>query len=181
MTQAEVEQLGTHGWFLREGFPAALEASRDALQRHAAGEFKPAAISREHRHDASIRTDSLLWLEAGPLFTAFEALRLELNAGAWLNLQRFDLQLAHYAVGGHYSRHLDALAGRSNRKVTAIVYLNPGWTPADGGQLRLYSAPPVDLEPVLGRTVIFRSEKLEHEVLPSQATRLAATAWYYGR
>lgn len=182
MTPGEVELLGSRGFVIREGFPYAAEAARVAATRT----FVPAGVSRDHVRDEAVRTDSLCWVDPsdaalGPLFAAFEALRLELNAGAWLGLTRFDLQLARYGPGGKYVRHRDALVGENNRRVTAVVYLNPAWTPAHRGQLKLYSDPPVEVAPVLGRTVIFLSEKVEHEVLPSAAERLAATAWFYGR
>lgn len=178
MTEAELEALGGRGWFTRDGFPFAAEAARVAAARS----YVPARVSRGHVRDETVRTDALCWLDAGdaelaPLVAAFEALRLELNTGAWLGLTRFDLQLAKYEAGGRYVRHSDALNGR---RVTAIVYLNPAWTPAHGGQLRLYSDPPADVAPVLGRSVVFLSERVEHEVLPAQADRYAATAWYYG-
>lgn len=62
---------------------------------------------------------------------------------------------------------------------TAIYYVNPGWTPAAGGQLRLHApAGPVDVEPLLDRLILFLAERIEHEVLPAHASRLAVTAWY---
>lgn len=186
MTDVEVESLGIRGFFQREDFPGAAEVARVATKRAAEGLFAPAGISSRHQREEAVRNDSLLWVDpddvqlAG-LFAAFEALRLELNAGAWLGLTRFELQLAHFEPGGHYLRHLDALEGTPNRRVTAIVYLNPAWTVADGGQLRLFLEPPVEIEPRLGRLVTFLSEKVEHEVLESAAPRFAATAWFYGR
>ncbi|HET9450694.1 MAG TPA: 2OG-Fe(II) oxygenase, partial [Aggregicoccus sp.] len=65
----------------------------------------------------------------------------------------------------------------------AIWYANPDWAPAHGGVLRLYpeGEAPVDVEPVLDRLVVFLSERVEHEVLPVSAPRLALTAWFYGR
>jgi SM-20-related protein len=67
--------------------------------------------------------------------------------------------------------------------VTAILYLNPAWTPADGGQLRIYSDPdpenaPTDIPPLSDRLVVFLSDRIEHEVLPSSTPRYALTAWY---
>ena len=185
MTHAEIEALGGAGWFERTGFPGAEAGAQIAAQRAQAGLFRPAGISRGHQRDEAVRSDSLLWVEAGDvelavLVASCEALRLELNEGAWLGLTRFDLQLGHFpGAGGHYSRHRDALAGPAGRRVTAIAYLNAQWSEADGGQLRLCVEPPVELTPQLGRLVVFLSEKVEHEVLPVWASRLAATAWYY--
>ncbi len=186
MTEAEVASLGAHSWFERENFPGAARAAAVAAEREAAGLFQPAAISAGHRRDAAVRSDSTLWVNADDahldaLVAGFEALRRELNEDAWLGLTRFELQLAHYGPGGHYLRHCDALAGGNNRRVTAIVYLNPAWKLADGGQLRLFCDPPREVDPVLGKLVTFLSETVEHEVLPTTADRLAATAWYYGR
>lgn len=130
--------------------------------------------------NADVRSDLTVWLDDSPLTPCFEALRLELNRTAYLGLQRFDLQLARYDAGARYVRHRDAFPGGDNRRVTAIVYLNEAWCPEHGGQLRLHVEPPVDVEPVLDRLVVFLSARVEHEVLPSNAERWAVTAWYYG-
>jgi SM-20-related protein len=65
--------------------------------------------------------------------------------------------------------------------VTAIYYANPGWRPGDGGTLRLHlDEGSIDVAPELDRLIVFRSERVEHEVLPAQAPRRAVTAWYRG-
>ncbi len=185
MTPAEVERLGTHGWFLRDGFAGAAVAERVAQGRVDAGLFVRAGLSSDHHRDRAIRNDQLLWVspddvELAALLAGFAALQLELNRDAWLGLRRFDLQLGYFpGAGSHYVRHHDASAS-ALRRITAIVYLNTGWQPADGGQLRLHSDPPAQVEPRLSQVVIFSSAKVEHEVLPAWARRLAATAWYYG-
>jgi hypothetical protein len=53
--------------------------------------------------------------------------------------------------------------------VTAIFYLNDGWTPDHGGKLRLYpfpEAPPVDVAPLAGRLVLFSSTQMHHRWRP---------------
>jgi SM-20-related protein len=113
------------------------------------------------------------------VWEAFEALRVQLNREAYLGLGRFELQLAWYpANGARYARHLDSFPGSDNRRVTAIVYLNDGWKPEHGGQLRLHVEPPLDVAPVADRSVVFLSERIEHEVLPNFADRYAIAAWY---
>ena len=183
-TRAEVEQLGTSGFFTRPAFLGAELAAR--LRSEAASiPLKRAGISRAHELDDSVRSDEIAWLSAEATTGAFaEAVRWfsslmgPLNEAAWLGLRSFDLQLAHYAPGARYVRHRDAFAGQDNRRVTAIVYLNEGWVPEHGGQLRLHVEPPVDLAPTLDRLVVFRSEVVEHEVLEARADRWALTAWY---
>jgi SM-20-related protein len=82
--------------------------------------------------------------------------------------------------GARFERHIDnSPATRDARAVTAVLYLNPGWTPEDGGVLRLYPlfGPCVDVEPVLGALVLFWSHRVEHEVLPAHAPRYALSLW----
>lgn len=193
LSEAEVAGLGSHGYFLRDGFlgPDLVAATRaQAIALGEAGALQPAGVRRggDHRLDTTVRGDRITWLAEGdargPLaevWGRFEALMQAANEAAWLGLRWFDLQLAHYAPGTHYQRHRDAFPGDDNRRLTAIVYLNPGWRPEHGGQLRLYTPEPVDVEPLADRLVVFLSERLEHEVLTSHADRYTVTAWFYSR
>jgi SM-20-related protein len=189
----EIQALGTQGYFTRAAFlgdEQARAVHAQALARVEAGALRPAGIRRgaDRTEDTSIRGDFITWLSPEPgsplgtLWAAFEQLGQALSAGAYLGLGRFDLQLAHYPGGGaHYVRHRDAFPGQANRRVTAIFYANPDWRPEHGGLLRLYlEEGTVEVAPTLDRLVVFLSERLEHEVLPAHAPRLALTAWYYG-
>lgn len=184
MTDLELDGLSTRGWFMRDGFQPAVGTAVIAAER--LDQYRPAGLSRDHHRNDEVRGDESLWLTPedpalAVLFAAFEALRTEVNLDAWLGLTRFDLQFTHYAGGGaRYVRHLDALPGRHNRRLTAISYLNDAWTPPDGGKLKLHLKPAVEIEPLIGRLVVFLSEKVEHEVMPVWASRFAATAWFYG-
>lgn len=195
LTDLEVEALGTRGFFTRPFFignEAALAARAEALARAESGVLHAAGIRRgaDRTQDSSVRGDLIGWVEPQP-DTALGALRERfamlghaLSQGAYLGLGRFDLQLACYPGGGaHYSRHVDAFPGQFNRRATAIWYANQGWQPEHGGVLRLHprDLPPVDIPPMLDTLVVFLSERIEHEVLPAHARRLALTAWYYGR
>jgi SM-20-related protein len=193
----EVRQLGEQGYFLRTHFLGEALCRQAALGARAlvdAGTLRPAGLSRggAYRHEARVRGDSTLWLIAEeapeallPLLGAFTQLGEALNAHAYLGLGRHDVQLALYpGEGARYVRHRDAFAGGQgeNRRLTAILYLNEDWQPAHGGTLCLYpEGAPLEVAPRLDTLVVFLSERLEHEVLPAWAPRLAATAWYYGR
>lgn len=191
MDDREIVQLGEQGYFARDAFLGELPARvlAEAVERlHREGAFAPAGVSRgaDRRLDPAIRGDEICWLapdQFPDVQAAFDRLRLELNAGAYLGLGRFDVQLARYAGAGEgYHRHRDAFTGGpGSRRLTATWYLNPGWRPEHGGVLRLHlPSGPLDVEPLLDRLVVFRSEQVEHEVLPARAPRYAATAWYYG-
>ena len=42
-------------------------------------------------------------------------------------------------------------------------------------------AGPIDVAPVLDRLLVFLSEQVEHEVLPTHLPRRAITAWFRAR
>ncbi|CAM9402729.1 unnamed protein product, partial [Heterosigma akashiwo] len=84
--------------------------------------------------------------------------------------------------GARYSRHIDN-ANQNGRKLTAILYANPGWEPGDGGEFRLH--PPaggwVDVAPRSNRLLLFWSDcRCPHEVRPvtGRRDRYAVTAWF---
>lgn len=194
LSDSEITRLGEPGYFVKDGFlgrDVALAVRADALRWYSEGKLKRAGVGRggEHRLDVSIRGDSIAWVtreEATPglvpLWDAFEALRTELNEKAYLGLRRFELQLACYpGHGERYAKHRDAFGHDDNRRLTAIVYLNPEWRPEHGGQLRVHAGGVLDVAPVIDRLIVFTSAKVEHEVLPSFADRWAATAWYSAR
>ena len=85
--------------------------------------------------------------------------------------------------GGSFPLHFDTAAGLDGRCVTAIVYLNPDWEPAHGGELQLFPFParPVVIPPLLDRMVVFDSRHTLHRVLPYSAVadtpRVCFTSW----
>ena len=105
------------------------------------------------------------------------------------------VQLAVYPGDGTsgYPRHCDRSGQQCTQEssstsleriITAVYYLTPSdWSPQlDGGCLRLFSEPNYDVVPYSNRLVLFRSDCVEHEVLPSlRRERMALTVWLYGR
>jgi SM-20-related protein len=209
VTDEEIASLGTRCWFVREPFAG---SALVAAARREADEIplRRAGMGRGEGYHLATgdRGDEIAWLDGdllrdrpalAEIAAQLEALRLALNQAAYLGLDRFDLQLARYAPGGRYVRHRDAHRGPGmapGRRVTAILYLNAGWVPEDGGVLRIHAEVDhvhvhvhddvhdhgtIDLAPVGGRLVVFLSDRVEHEVLPSSAPRFALTAWYLGR
>ena len=88
------------------------------------------------------------------------------------------MHFALYPPGAFYKRHLDAFKERNARKISLILYLNQDWQVTDGGQLRMYLPEQrLDISPLGGRLVCFRSELIEHEVLPAKRDRLSITGW----
>mmetsp|Transcript_14433 Transcript_14433/g.23900 ORF Transcript_14433/g.23900 Transcript_14433/m.23900 type:complete len:401 (+) Transcript_14433:71-1273(+) len=112
--------------------------------------------------------------------------------------------------GEGYNRHKDAFsaspsryedgqttAREPSRQLTCLLYLNKDWVPEDGGRLRVFTHPGVhvekgdeafsfwgvngyDIDPLFGRMIVFRSELVEHAVLPCFKERIALTLWLKG-
>jgi len=98
--------------------------------------------------------------------------------------------LARYDPGGYYKPHVDTV-NSDGRILTVIYYLNRQWDNSNGGQLcmypnslqtdRLLPAPSAEIFPEEDSIVIFRADKVLHEVRPSRARRFALTQWHFGK
>jgi len=154
-------------------------------------EFRQAGIGKAEARQVNtfIRGDAITWLdetsEASRAYLDWmEQLRLELNRRLFLGLFDFECHYAWYPRGSYYKQHVDAFkGGGSNRVISSVLYLNPGWRPGDGGELVLYS--PQDkasvvecIEPRYGQLVLFLSEVFPHEVLPANRSRYSIAGWF---
>jgi SM-20-related protein len=96
-----------------------------------------------------------------------------------MGLTKFSGHYANYPIGGFYKRHLDCFQNNNSRLLSVILYLNPNWTTADGGKLRIYNqVSHVDISPIAGTLVCFLSRESEHEVLLNNAIRQSFTGWF---
>jgi SM-20-related protein len=152
-------------------------------------QFVPAGVGREQALTLNqfVRKDEICWITgesaAGRGWLAWTgALQTWLNRALLLGLFSFESHYAHYAPGAFYRRHCDAFRGESNRVLSVVAYLNPGWLPEDGGELVLY--PPgghpggIRVTPALGTLAVFLSEEFEHEVLPARRDRYSVAGWF---
>jgi SM-20-related protein len=150
-------------------------------------QFKKAGIgkSEERQINESIRGDFIQWIDpvkATPAIQAYldkvRALISHVNQTLFLSLKDFEIHMTVYPIGSFYKRHLDQFKKDDHRRLSVICYLNKDWNEAQGGQLRIYLNDKVkDILPTAGRLVCFRSDLLEHEVLPATRERLSLTGW----
>lgn len=150
--------------------------------------WNTAAIGRADQQtiNTQVRTDRILWLNKDtPIereyLNLMDQLRLAINRDLFLGLFDYECHFAHYPKGAFYKKHLDAFKGRSNRRLTTVMYLNENWTDSDGGQLVIYGDRGSVLEtvkPERGTLVVFLSEKFVHEVQRSYRDRLSMTGWF---
>lgn len=172
--------------------PLVAALAHEAQQRDAAGEFHRAAIgrgaSRAERSD--IRGDRVAWLDEHALsptecalWAALDTLRVVLNRRAFLGLFSLEAHYALYPPGTFYARHRDRFRDDDARVLSWVLYLNDGWTAADGGALRLHidARAARDVWPEGGTLVCFLSDCVEHEVRPATRTRLSIAGWFRRR
>ena len=121
--------------------------------------------------DFETAPDLLLYMTA--VITHLPPILNDFNKELQLSNQSFNAKLAVTLPGGStYPLHIDNIQGlQANdiRKLTVILYLNPMYETKDGGELRLYLANEtvVTLSPIGGRLVMFWSDEIPHEVLPT--------------
>ena len=144
------------------------------------------------------RDDHIVWMEGkekfvGPLMKRhimrcdiltqklaifFEAVAPEFT---WEGAGRTKIMATRYGGdGARYVAHYDN-PNQNGRKLTCITYLNPFWTPKDGGMLRVKTKNQiVEIAPLLDRVLLFWSDKrVPHEVMRATGKdRFAVTIWY---
>jgi SM-20-related protein len=185
------DRLTTHGYVLLNDFLSAGIA--DALLREVRGfselAFKPAAIGRDNLQqlNENVRSNTLHWLDGDThvqrvYLTIMEQLRIGINRRLFMGLFDFECHYSYYSKGDFYKLHVDAFKGSSNRVLSTVLYLNPGWRKEDEGELILYNhqqtSPLVTVLPNLNDCIIFLSDVFPHEVLVTQRDRYSIAGWF---
>ncbi|WP_223529137.1 2OG-Fe(II) oxygenase [Pseudomonas sp. GL-R-19] len=189
-----VDDLAEHGWsqqniFLPLDLTQALAA--ECRKRAVEGELAPAAVGRGPSSEIreGIRGDHIQWIDPGQAEACDSYLRLmgslreAINRGLFLGLEDFESHFAMYPPGAFYLKHVDRFRDDDRRMVSVVVYLNDGWLPEHGGQLRMYldNDRVQDVQPIGGCLVVFLSAEVPHEVLPATRDRLSLTGWFRRR
>lgn len=151
--------------------------------------FSKAGIGRAAKHHKNpfVRQDKIAWIEGE---TGAERqwldwmgeLQTTLNRRLLLGLFNYESHFAFYPPGAFYKKHFDAFKGRTNRVLSTVAYLNPGWQPDDGGELLVYLPEDdnqgIRVTPAFGTLVVFLSEEFPHEVLPARRDRYSIAGWF---
>lgn len=159
------------------------------LQNMPNANFDKAGVGRnkDFRLNNFVRNEEICWIngesDAGAAWLRWTSdLQTYLNRRLFLGLFSFESHFAHYAPGDFYKKHLDAFQGKSNRVLSLVVYLNPGWQPDDGGELAIDVKEGDDctikITPSFGTLVTFLSQEFPHEVLPAQRDRFSIAGWF---
>lgn len=183
---AENEFVVIEQFIPKENLSALTQLFDEIYQSEAFNLAKVGANSQKKRMD-EIRSDAIYWLEKSKhssisgFFELIEEMMKEIAEFLFLSLQAYEFHFAHYPKGGYYKAHLDQFKEKKNRMISVVIYLNSDWKPGMGGELKIHGEKEVLVEPFFNRAVIFRSDTVLHEVLPTQFERKSLTGWLLKR
>ena len=132
-----------------------------------------------------VRSDVIYWLDKSHnnvYETAFlihiEAFIQYLNESCYAGITGYEFHYSLYEIGSFYQKHVDQFQDNSSRAFSMICYLNENWKVEDGGELRIHQLNSNQhISPTQGKTVFFKSDELEHEVLITNKRRMSVTGW----
>ncbi|MGP5214473.1 2OG-Fe(II) oxygenase [Psychrobacter immobilis] len=132
---------------------------------------------------SDIRGDRIRWITEN-FFAGFyylqsiNALAALFNRSLFAGIRHSEAHYACYPVGFGYQWHSDNPAGRDERVISAVFYLNDEWEPTDGGALEIIDKHGVhhNVMPVANRLVIFDSD-LQHQVQIAHRQRYSIATW----
>lgn len=149
--------------------------------------FAPAAIGKSNSKviNSEIRKDKIYWIESNhgiyerTYLEKVKALYEYLNFHCFTGISGSEFLLAKYETGSFYKKHVDSFHQGNARKLSIITYLNQEWAPTNGGALVLYpiGKDPVEIIPEFGKTIIFKSSEMLHEVMTTLQPRYSITGW----
>ncbi len=133
-------------------------------------------------HNKLIRSDKIYWLDRvhnniyeNDFFDLMDSFVIHLNKSCYAGITGYEFHYTLYEKGSFYKRHLDNFKQNGTRAFSMIMYLN---SEVDGGALRIYQGnASQDITPDAGKSVFFKSNQLEHEVLVTHLPRMSITGW----
>jgi len=133
-------------------------------------------------HDKLVRSDKIYWLDRlhnnryeNDFFDLMDRFVYYLNSTCYTGITGYEFHYTLYEKGSFYKRHLDNFKQNGTRAFSMIMYLN---NEVDGGELRIYQGNScLDIAPNAGKSVFFKSNELEHEVLVTYLPRMSVTGW----
>lgn len=136
-------------------------------------------------HNKKVRSDAIYWLDKkhndvyeNEFFVHIEAFTSYLNKSCYAGITGYEFHYALYEPGSFYVKHFDRFQDDDSRAFSMISYLNADWKEPDGGELLIHQmGNNQKISPTNGKTVFFKSDELEHEVLVTHQKRMSITGW----
>lgn len=136
--------------------------------------------------DSAIRSDKIYWLDKqhndpyeNEFFVIMDDFVSYLNETCYTGIKSYEFHYALYEKGCFYKKHFDRFRNDDSRIFSMIMYLNNEWKKNDGGELNIYheDGSQHQISPSGGKSVFFKSDELEHEVLETNIPRMSITGW----
>lgn len=163
------------------------ELLNTALENIHQNKLHPAGIGNQHTLlvNNTIRGDKIMWIDSSSaniheqeFLNKINHFSDYLNETCYTGIAKAEFHYACYEPGTFYKKHIDRFKNDNARKFSVITYLNKNWKADDGGELIIYHPDKtITVNPEFGKTVIFKSDELAHEVLPNKKQRLSITGW----
>jgi SM-20-related protein len=177
--------VGIGNNFLPDALAANLTANLLKLYNQNQMSYAGTGSSGNVAYNKNNRGDSIYWLDRNhnnkdenDFFDHMDTFVDYLNSQCYTGIKSYEFHYALYQPDTFYKRHLDQFQNSANRVFSIISYLNPDWKESDGGELYIYHKTTEQrISPTNGKTVFFKSNELEHEVLTTQVNRLSITGW----
>lgn len=136
-------------------------------------------------HDNTVRSDLIYWLDRkhenaheNEFFDQVDDFIKYLNRSCFAGITAYEFHYSLYEPGSFYKKHVDQFNNNPGRKYSMISYLNSDWQESDGGQLLIHqNYNNKKIAPTQGKTVFFKSNELQHEVLVTHQRRMSITGW----
>lgn len=178
-------KVGLCNFFLDSALAGHLKNNIIQLQQQKMLEAASTGNDDQRNQNRQVRGDAIYWLDRkhndkyeNEFFDRMDAFVLYLNSSCYTGIISYEFHYTLYEPGTFYKRHKDQFKNDSSRQFSIISYLNENWTSEDGGEL-LIQLPNEErlITPTNGKTVFFKSNELEHEVLNTTKDRMSITGW----
>ena len=181
LTDEQLDKFVDDGWMIIDGVFE--NKALLALQSESGFiEYRDAELTAGIRV-SDIRGDRIRWITEN-FFAGFyylqsiNALAALFNQSLFAGIRHSEAHYACYPVGFGYQWHSDNPAGRDERVISAVFYLNDDWSDSDGGALEIVDKHGIhhNVMPVANRLVIFDSD-LQHQVQIAHRQRYSIATW----
>ncbi|MFI5452670.1 2OG-Fe(II) oxygenase [Pedobacter sp. UC225_61] len=136
-------------------------------------------------HNKLVRSDVIYWLDRkhnnkheNDFFDLMDDFVIYLNRTCYTGITGYEFHYTLYEKGSFYKKHIDQFQQNGSRAYSMVMYLNADWQQNDGGELCIHHLNNLqNISPVNGKSVFFKSNELEHEVLVTHQPRMSITGW----
>ena len=181
LTDEQLDKFVDDGWMIIDGVFE--NKALLALQSESGFiEYRDAELTAGIRV-SDIRGDRIRWITenffAGYYYLqSINALAALFNQSLFAGIRHSEAHYACYPVGFGYQWHSDNPAGRDERVISAVLYLNDDWSDSDGGALEIVDKHGIhhNVMPVANRLVIFDSD-IQHQVQIAHRQRYSIATW----